>query len=936
MPAVEEAVAWGGRCARFFLPRGQYAKHVAVSLVRDVARLAAERTPAAEALFPFLPRILLARGIPIEEQAAALMARRVATQPPLRPAVDPMDAYCRRLRVALESGDPRAVCMQLDRGPQAGRATEQEARQVLETKFPVKPAGELPVGRSEGDWVAATKATWGGGRSPMGVRDLLGWARRKRGQAPDAGGWSGQLILQLNDADRDVTRAIAALWSKAPEEWAHAGGAEATWRLLRGALIPQPGKLPRPIAIASVGRRAWTAVVSRRILPIASRYCLQRGQFGLAGARGQTAYCLTARVLAELGGDVAVYDRSNSFHELHRSAILSGVDAFAAGLAREEAESAIAPLIDVLERNLADGARGIKRTTFVLRDAAPVTNHALCQGSPEASLLEALTYAQGGWRNVPGGVICELHDDGFAAVLPGADVEGLRRPAPTDGSRPAEKKDRCVGPRAADLVRQGLSREAARVVSVAGVPVGDTMEGLREWRGRYELRLRRIREVAAFDLAIASQVVFRLGGPAGVAGHLLRALPPRPELLAFWREVDDLWVEMWLDVLRLDGEERRLASSAVRDRCGLVKGACGFRGRFAAEFAEVRYAEAVGAAASLLEKVLVRAGVEMSRRVWEALGVDGWAEAGQDWTAKGLEKAAADRAQVCYAAIDRSDGRRHARVMKMERGARESCGAPNLLVAWASTTPGEATARLRTEDALVALRRLFGLPLPGPPTHIDPPRICARCGAAVSSGETVDVAAGPRRRVDPFGEHALTCALARGQTQRRHDELAAAVRRCLDDAGWDGAMCGGPVWESHGGRPADVWARRHPTYLAGLAIDVTVVTTSGRPPGKAAEAAEAAKRKKYAVELAKAPAMGFAPFAIDLGGGIGPSAWSEMQAWATAIAAREGSSIDRGQALEQITGRLANAFVRGITRQIRAFEIGQSRDAHGARGRAHP
>ncbi len=110
---------------------------------------------------------------------------------------------------------------------------------------------------------------------------------------------------------------------------------------------------------------------------------------------------------------------------------------------------------------------------------------------------------------------------------------------PTDGSRPAEKKDKCVGPRADEIVRLGLYREAVKVISVAGVPLGDTMAGLREWRGRYHTRLQRIREIAGFDLAVATQVDFRLGGPAGLAGHLLRALPPSRELLAFWREIDD-------------------------------------------------------------------------------------------------------------------------------------------------------------------------------------------------------------------------------------------------------------------------------------------------------------------------------------------------------------------------------------------------------------
>jgi hypothetical protein len=147
-------------------------------------------------------------------------------------------------------------------------------------------------------------------------------------------------------------------------------------------------------------------------------------------------------------------------------------------------------------------------------------------------------------------------------------------------------------------------------------------------------------------------------------------------------------------------------------------------------------------------------------------------------------------------------------------------------------------------------------------------------------------------------------------------------------------MCGGPVFESHGGRPADVWARRHPTYLAGQAIDVTIVTTAGRPPGSATVAAEDAKQRKYATEVAKSPGMGFAPFALDLNGGIGPSAWTQMSGWATAVAARDDAVWERGQALDLIVGRVAHAFVVGVARQIRGFEMGQN-SAHTARQRAH-
>ncbi len=55
-------------------------------------------------------------------------------------------------------------------------------------------------------------------------------------------------------------------------------------------------------------------------------------------------------------------------------------------------------------------------------------------------------------------------------------------------------------------------------------------------------------------------------------------------------------------------------------------------------------------------------------------------------------------------------------------------------------------------------------------------------------------------------------------------------------------------------------------------FDITIVTTVGKPTGRAVEIAEEAKRCKDAAELAKHPYLGFAAVAFDLLGGIGPSA----------------------------------------------------------------
>jgi hypothetical protein len=300
------------------------------------------------------------------------------------------------------------------------------------------------------------------------------------------------------------------------------------------------------------------------------------------------------------------------------------------------------------------------------------------------------------------------------------------------------------------------------------------------------------------------------------------------------------------------------------------------------------------------------------------------------WDAAALHCAAAARIIAAQHSIDHIDRGRFDRISSSPfRGSFSpaDCDAPNLLVAWASGAHHDSGVHIASHDALVALRRMFGLPICDPATNISDPRSCLRCGAvALSSRGVADVAGGrPRAGVDVFGEHALTCAVAGGGTQRRHNEVANAIRECVDAAGWRASTRGGPVFTSHGGRPADVWVASHPLHRGGQALDCTIVTTSGRPPGRAAAMAEDAKEKKYRAEVVRHDGLGFAPLGFDLMGGVGPAAWAEMQSWARAISRLPSASRDYGDAVLWVTSVIASAFVSAVTRQIRLFDVVQRR-----------
>ena len=175
-----------------------------------------------------------------------------------------------------------------------------------------------------------------------------------------------------------------------------------------------------------------------------------------------------------------------------------------------------------------------------------------------------------------------------------------------------------------------------------------------------------------------------------------------------------------------------------------------------------------------------------------AAQLDGGIE-GRPWCSEALRVAASRRAAKMAERSEAIDAERFQLVMgaaEHARGPREPrdgdrTDAPNLLVAWIRDRRSDGTVRMKAGDGLIMLRRLFGLSICGPATDIQPPRSCLRCSAAAINIEEAETSGGgPRGRVDEYGEHALTCAVHGGETQRRHNEVAAAVRECASAAGW--------------------------------------------------------------------------------------------------------------------------------------------------------
>ena len=978
---VERATECAARRApRRFLPKGAAHRRIAANTMLDIANAALDKVPAAQALLPFAPRVLLARHTSVAAQIIALMDGKSSEEvdhniQPSSSATEhhhtrnPVDLWVERVRVAVVGKDFRSINRLLDDGwSGSASVTDREAAQkVLDLKFPFKPEGELVDGADgEADWARERTNECGGApalsHSLLSQKELIRWARAKRDRAADVGGYSGRLILELHEIDPAVSAALAKVWSLSPEEWAHRGAAFATWRLLKGSFIPQPSKpLPRPVATASVPRRAWGGAVVRSIREAATKYCEERGQYGLSRAGGQAAYVIGARVLHALGADILVDDRTNSFHEVHRSAVVGACSDFIEDLDSTARETVGRNLVQLMKRTFigtatpsaADPSSAasssssvpmMTRSTYVfgVPGIEPRIHHALCQGSSESSLLEAITYARNGPAlRAANAVRCELHDDGYTAALPSVPIDIFRRAPATDGSRLAEGKDRVTGPRADSIMDTGLSKAKAPFVLIAGVPVGrDLLGGLAQWETRYHRKLGRLREIAGIDRVLAASAASAVGGPAGLANHILRAVEPTDNVMAVWKRVDDAWVDLWADILLLSDKERATSPgptiASIRNRLFLGRGSLALHQISAADAAPLRYAQGIAQAATHLARILQRADIPFDRTIWDALGATAWrSDKDVKWDAASLAAVAKKRVATCEVTFRALDTGRIKALKRRYPDAEASVvegGPPNLYVAWLRLRPpgggrgANASATMTPKDGAIALRRLFRLTIHGPSTGIPPPRRCLRCGAASNDLARNEARRnGPRKVVDGYGEHALTCILSGGETQRRHNEVAYAIRDCAIEAGFSASCSDGVTFDSHNGRPADIFVRNHEQFRAGLAIDCTIVTASNR--GAATAAAEERKRKKYKAEVDKHFGLGFSPFALDLDGGVGPEAWALIQNWARRQATIPTNARQYIEALDWCVATLAHALVNGSVRHIRAYYDRRARDA---------
>jgi hypothetical protein len=241
-------------------------------------------------------------------------------------------------------------------------------------------------------------------------------------------------------------------------------------------------------------------------------------------------------------------------------------------------------------------------------------------------MVEAIVYAYFAQRRSDGWGVGTarllFHDDAYSATLdPLAGVAAFARPAAEAGAPFAKTKSRAFGTAAGALVAAGVAHTADAAEAVVGVPIGSDAAAWLDAvvRPRFDARLATLRAVNATGnrhLAIAAAC--RIGGPATLCMHFMRASPPSPSVTERLRAMDASWVALWAELAGVRGNQPRLLECIGRRVHGPSPDGLGHARARAAEWHPLAHAEGSLAAVPRLSTVARCFRPMMARSPFEA------------------------------------------------------------------------------------------------------------------------------------------------------------------------------------------------------------------------------------------------------------------------------------------------------------------------------
>lgn len=738
----------------------------------------------------------------------------------------------------------------------------------------------------------------------FGEADLRRWAAQHLCTAGGYAGWTGSILLDVFGIRKHLCGHMVRLWTRPKSEWTYGTAARVLWRHCDGWLIPKPGGESsgagwRPIGAPQIPRRVAGAAATRACLPLIRRYCEERGQFGLSAEPALLAYSYAATLHVMAGHEITTADRSKSFQTIERKAVVSALtDLVSVTSTTERGMAAI--LLDAVLACWVDTADfGVSNVEF---DQVGVTVEArgLPQGCSISIVLQAVVLA---WWAQKNGAYCALaHDDLWC---------------------PSQYKVPDCGDVGGEYnFAKGATSSSPGPLVIFGRPVNHFAAFAHDyWLPRFRRRCAALEAVATTDYAAAVEAMDKMGGPHSSAVYWLKTLPPS----AFDDRHEGRTVEDALDLA--EKEWLRLVavisdSAEGLDRMRVFGSTTGLAHvpltSTARHWAAVGLAKGFAGAVALARRLLL----DVSQ--WACLlGLD----VDHNRNTTGAASQAANHIvalREIQCALDaRVPGAQtaDARQINLWQAALRPPGRLPDLAGLSCVALGRTVDRATVVK--VALRRVLGLPV-WQAFGIRP-----ICGAPCTLCEGVRTSAGGSgvgAKLDGDGLHVTACVAVQGRFGNiaRHDALAKAAAEIGRRVGMDSFYHDGPIFD-HGAaavahrryRPADWYCRdESKDFPMGVCHDITI----RHEGGAALAAAESAKVRHYAEFMKDARQMGFAPFAVSLGGGIGPAASSTLQAWSARLAAtRKGAGEPQGQPRDDVLRSFARAFAAVVVAQQLAY-----------------
>ena len=741
-------------------------------------------------------------------------------------------------------------------------------------------------------------------RTSFGEADLRRWAAQHLCTAGGYAGWTGSILLDVFGIRKHLCGHMVRLWTRPKAEWAYGTAARVLWRHCDGWLLPKPGGESsgagwRPIGAPQIPRRVAGAAATRACLPLIRRYCEERGQFGLSAEPAMLAYSYAATLHVMAGQQITTADRSKSFQTIERKAVVSALtDLVSATSTTERGMAAI--LLDAVLACWVDTADfGVSNVEF---DQVGVTVEArgLPQGCSISIVLQAVVLAW--WAQKHGAHCAMAHDD-------------LWCPSQYNVPDCAEVGGEYNFSKAASSSGRGPLVIFGRPVNHFAAFAHDV------WLPKVRRRCAALEAVATTDYAAAVEAMDKLGGPCSSAVYWLKGLPPS----AFDDQHEGRTVERALDLAEL--EWLRLVaviadSGEVLNRQRVFGGSPGLG--HAPLTVTARHWAAVGLAKGFAGAVALARRLQMDVSGWTrlvGLDIDLIRSAGGATMQVAYHVAALRKVQSSLDARIPAALAAEARHVNLWQAALRPPGRLPDLAGLSCVALGRTVDRATVVK--VALRKVLGLPV-WQAFGIRP--ICGAPCTLCKGVRTNAGGSGVGATLDGDGLHVTACVAVQGKFGNiaRHDALAKAAAELGRRVGMDSFYHDGPIFD-HGTttvahrryRPADWYCRdESKDFPMGVCHDITI----RHEGGAALAAAETAKVRHYADFMKDIRQMGFFPFAVSLGGGIGPAASTTLQTWSTRLAAtRKGAGEPLGQPRDDVLRSFARAFAAVVVAQQLAY-----------------